>query len=177
MMPWTCDSLLPPVERNASMKYRRLSRFFNPFHGCTRADLIECRAWMNTPGMTDIHVGALMLWDRNMYPRLKALAELDEEAEPLVLANMRALSVEDGHAMLVNILGNFPNWRKTIPLWSTRYLQERRRMGATAVRLAFELGVQPADVRRWWKADFFDPLTGMPLSAEVRQSRKRPFRI
>lgn len=173
MMPWMCDSLLPVLDRNVSMKYRRLSRWFNPFVGITRAELIECRAMMNTPGLTDIQVGGLMNWDRHMYDHLKVLAELDEEAEPLVQANLRSVTAEDGRMMLVNILGNFPNWRKSIPLWSTRYLLDRKRMGATAVRLAFELGVKPRDIRRWQKADLFDPLTAMPLPRSVLQGRRR----
>ena len=174
MMPYMCDSLLPAEERFASMKYRRLSRWFDPYKQLPD-ELIELRAMLLTPGLLRPHVFALMNWNRGMAPYLKVLDQLDDQALPLAQENAKGVDEADGEAMLKTILGNFPNWSRSVPLWSTRYLQARRRRGASVAVLVDEFRTTPARLKRWWLADMFDPLTGLPRPAGS-VARSRPAR-
>lgn len=171
-MPYMCDALLPLEERYASLKYRRLSRSFDPYRQDT-ADLVEARALLITPGILPIHAYALMRWTYRMNERLKLLEQLDDLARPLAQANAMAASVEDGEAMLRTILQNRPEWGRTVPMWSTRYLQTMRRRGASVRALAGHFGVAEWKVQRWWAADEFDPLTGLPHPTGYAQAGRR----
>jgi len=174
MMPYMCDSLLDTEARYASMKYRRLSRWFDPYT-LTADELIEARALVLTPGFRIEHVRALMMWKRSFVPTLDLLSAYDDEAKPLAEANALGVDQADGEAVIRAILGNFPNWCQSMPLPATRALQELRRRGASSSELAKKFGTTPERLKRWWKADMFDPLTMMPRPRELL-SRNRPIR-
>lgn len=180
MMPFMCDALLPTEQRYASTKYRRLSKWFNPYRQ-ERGDLVEVRAMLLTPGVDKTHVKAMMRWSPAMMGNLKVLDELDDEARPLAQANAEAAGLDDGEAMIRAILDADPEWGRYMPHWSQLALTARRDRGETAKDMAKEFGVSKVPrVYRWWHYEQFDPLTGLKRPADrlsggkLIRSRFRP---
>ena len=157
------------------MKYRRLSRWFNVYYQLPD-ELRECRAFMTTPGILPLHLVGLMKWPQPFQNHLQLLEELDDDpiVQEMRHANIVGVDQADGEAMLRTMLTNYPSWGRSVPLWATRYLQARRRRGAGARELAREFNTLEHRIRRWWSADMFDPLTGLPRPAGT-VSRSKPL--
>lgn len=162
-MKYHCDALLPREERYSSWKFRRLSRYFNPYK-VEKAHLLELTIFARTPGINLNHVGLMLQWDRVMLERARTLIipHYAEEADQYTTLNYGSIDADDGHRMLISILDGNPYRAGTVPLHVTRYLQARRRRGSSIAGLAREFGTTPARIGRWWTADIFDPLNGQP---------------
>jgi hypothetical protein len=162
-MKYHCDALLPRNERYSSFKFRRLSRKFN-IRKQEKAHLLELTIFALTPGLNLNHVGLMMHWDnlRLHYVRTIVVPHYAVEAQHYTHDNYASITLDDGRAMLQSILDGKPNRAGTMPMHVTRYLQSRRLRGATAKSLAEEFNTTPARISRWWSADIFDPLSGLP---------------
>ncbi len=162
-MKYHCDALLPKFERYSSFKFRRLSRYFNPYK-VEKAYMLELAIFARTPGLNLNHVGLMLQWDRVMLETARTLIvpHYADEADAYTLENYASIAEDDGLKMLTAILDGNPHRAGTVPLHVTRYLQSRRRNGSSVAGLAREFGTTPARIQRWWTADIFDPLTGQP---------------
>lgn len=173
LVKYHCDALLPTEERYLSPKYRLLSRWFNPYK-LHPAHADELRIFMQTPGLLHVHVRHMMQWDHNGLANARLLLTVKQPDPTLLLNNAASITLDDGRAMLVALLDGKPDFAHAPPLQVTRYLQHRRRYRATATELADEFKTTPARIRRWWRADIFDPLSGKPRPAHTLH-RNRPI--
>jgi hypothetical protein len=136
------------------------------------AHLEELAIFFHTPGLANAHVGAMMHWDSNAM--LKARRYLPTPDPALVQKNAESITLEDGGLMLRAILDGKSDFAHAPPLHVTRYLQARRQKRATSIQLAREFNTTPARIKRWWRADVFDPLSGRPRPRHLLR-RNRPI--
>lgn len=160
-MKYQCDALLPIEARYTSWKFRRLSRWFDPYRQ-EKALLLELTIMALTPGFRVQHLYPMFHWEGNAQHLVNHLIipEYRDEAMQYTAENARSITEQDGHDMLVAALDSHPEKMGSVPLYVTRYLQSRRKNGATAAGLAREFNVSASRITRWWLADEFNPLTG-----------------
>lgn len=158
-MPYHCGVLLPQVERYLYSDFRQLARWFNPLKGVSRELLLELTIFLQTPGLTQRHYNVFFKWPNKIDSQLKLLEPLVEEACELVPENVKNQDLADGERMLRCLLEHCPSFGSEVPHIVEQMLRERRRRGQKASDIAREFGTSVEKVRRWWKQDFYDPLT------------------
>lgn len=164
-MLYHLDALLG-TSRNASVKYRYLSRCF-PLNNIPREYAWEIAVLANTPGILPRHVCAFMKWHPKYYDRVIApIVESfrnDLSVVEAARANAASVTEQDGQDMLMAVIAA---GRKTggdqLPIYAWMWIKAS---GLTGVELARRCGVAPGTVYRWGASrDVFDPLTGEILA-------------
>lgn len=157
-MLFDCDALLGDARRR-SVKYRFLSRYFNPTlipAHYVREVCILCA----TEGFTEEQICTLMMWHPGFFRNhVEPLLSRD----PIILAdaerNAASITLQDGKDILMAIHKGSRFSRGEVPIWGAMWLHHQFHEGRKVKDIARELGVAPGTASRWASASGFQPVS------------------
>lgn len=140
-----CDVLLPTAARYTSTKYRRVSRWFDPYH-LDWDDALELVAFVETVG--DYAARFALQWDGpavvEAYHLLRA--HIGDRAEALIQHNLQLWSFHESLALWKALRdGNFPKNKRVPPLVADA-IRGMRHAGMGLVELGAIWGVRESRI-------------------------------
>lgn len=165
-MIYDCGLLLGLAQRTSHPVWTRVNRFIS-LDRLTREAGWELAVLLRTRGFGFDHHAYAFGWMRrarqHIVPRVLEYFADDASVEAAAVENGNSITLEDGIAFLCAMLATKPNYRGSVPLWTTLALQTWRDQGATALEVARKLGCRPDRVIAWWSECRFDPLSGVEV--------------